>query len=58
MGLAYSVPIGFKIPPSLMNIYKALHLDLGIGFEIPNHGCLVPWALNGVLLLNSTLTVK
>lgn len=58
MGLAYSVPIGVKIPPSLRNIFKALQRDLGKeGFETPNHGCLVQWALNGVLLLNSTLTV-
>lgn len=58
MGLAYSVPIGVKIPPSLRNIFKALQRDLGKeGFETPNHGCLVLWALNGVLLLNSTLTV-
>lgn len=58
MGLAYSVPIGVKVPPSLVNIYKALYVDLGInGFVIPDHGCLVPWALDEVLLLNTTLTV-
>lgn len=54
-GLAFSVPDGTKIPPSLRNIYKELHTDLGL--PIPNNGNLEHWARQGVLLLNSTLTV-
>ena len=55
-GLAFSVNDGVKIPPSLKNIYKELHDDLGV--EIPNTGNLESWAKEGVLLLNSVLTVE
>lgn len=55
-GLAFSVKQGIKIPPSLRNIFKELHSD--IGMEIPTSGYLKNWAENGVLLLNATLTVK
>ncbi|MDD3474868.1 MAG: uracil-DNA glycosylase [Candidatus Dojkabacteria bacterium] len=55
-GLAFSVPKDIKIPPSLKNIYKELNNDLGI--PIPNHGDLSKWAKEGVLLLNSILTVE
>lgn len=55
-GLCFSVQEGVSIPPSLLNIFKELHADLGI--EIPNHGCLTAWAKQGVLLLNATLTVS
>lgn len=55
-GLSFSVPPGIPIPPSLRNIYKELHQD--IGFIVPNHGCLRSWAENGVLLLNAVLTVE
>lgn len=55
-GLSFSVKKGIQIPPSLLNIYKELHDD--IGFKIPNHGYLESWARNGVLLLNNVLTVR
>ena len=55
-GLCFSVPQGIRVPPSLKNIYKELHQDLGV--EIPPHGCLQAWAEQGVLLLNSVLTVE
>jgi uracil-DNA glycosylase len=55
-GLCFSVQDGITPPPSLVNIYKELHED--IGFEIPNHGCLTSWAQQGVLLLNTVLTVR
>lgn len=55
-GLSFSVNDGIKIPPSLQNIYKELNSDLGI--PIPNTGNLEPWAREGVLLLNSVLTVE
>ena len=55
-GLCFSVQNGIKIPPSLRNIYKELHSDCQ--FDIPNHGNLQPWAQQGVLLLNSVLTVN
>ncbi|MGL4875527.1 MAG: uracil-DNA glycosylase [Clostridium sp.] len=54
-GLSFSVNPGIKIPPSLLNIYKELQNDLG--FPIPNHGYLKSWAMQGVLLLNTSLTV-
>lgn len=54
-GLAFSVHKDIRIPPSLRNIYKELNTDLGI--EIPEHGDLTNWAREGVLLLNSILTV-
>ncbi len=47
---------GVPVPPSLDNIYKELARD--VGFQRPNHGCLLPWAAHGVLLLNSVLTVE
>ncbi|WP_416828007.1 uracil-DNA glycosylase [Ectobacillus polymachus] len=55
-GLSFSVKPGVKAPPSLQNIFKELHDD--IGCEIPNNGSLVPWAKQGVLLLNTVLTVR
>lgn len=55
-GLAFSVNPHIPIPPSLANIYKELHDDLGIA--IPNNGYLVKWAKQGVLLLNTVLTVE
>lgn len=55
-GLSFSVNKGVDIPPSLQNIYKELHDDLKC--EIPNHGYLVSWAKQGVLLLNAVLTVR
>ena len=54
-GLAFSVPDGIRIPPSLQNIYKELQADLGI--PISSSGNLEKWARQGVLLLNATLTV-
>lgn len=55
-GLAFSVRPGMKTPPSLQNIYKELADDVGV--TIPNHGYLLPWAQQGVLLLNAVLTVR
>lgn len=55
-GLCFSVLPGVKPPPSLMNIYKELYNDLGIAPV--KHGCLIPWAQQGVLLLNAVLTVE
>lgn len=55
-GLAFSVKPGIAPPPSLVNIFKELKAD--IGAEIPNNGYLVPWAEQGVLLLNTALTVR
>ena len=55
-GLAFSVDDGIKIPPSLQNIFKELKNDIGTQF--PTHGNLQHWADQGVLLLNSTLTVE
>ncbi len=56
-GLCFSVLPGVKIPPSLKNIYKELASDIE-GFVIPNHGNLLSWAQQGVLLLNTVLTVE
>ncbi len=56
-GLAFSVRKGIKVPPSLVNIYKELTQDIA-GFSTPNHGYLMQWAEQGVLLLNTVLTVK
>ncbi len=56
-GLAFSVNFGIKVPPSLVNIYKELSTDIE-GFTPPNHGNLTAWAQQGVLLLNTVLTVK
>lgn len=55
-GLSFSVPIGIKPPPSLENIFKELESDMGI--PRPNHGNLEKWAKQGVLLLNTILTVE
>lgn len=55
-GLAFSVDRGVKVPPSLKNIYKELCDDLGC--DLPEHGDLTSWAEQGVLLLNTTLTVR
>ena len=55
-GLAFSVQHGVTIPPSLVNIYKELHADMGC--QIPAHGNLEKWAQQGVLLLNAALTVE
>ena len=55
-GLSFSVQKGKPIPPSLVNIYQELRDDLGI--LPPSHGCLVDWAEQGVLLLNTVLTVR
>lgn len=54
-GLSFSVKVGIQKPPSLLNIFAELKSDLGI--NPPNHGSLVSWAEQGVLLLNATLTV-
>ncbi|MCG8414651.1 MAG: uracil-DNA glycosylase [Pseudomonadales bacterium] len=55
-GLCFSVKPGIDLPPSLINIYKELAAD--VGFKPPGHGCLQHWAEQGVLLLNSVLTVE
>lgn len=55
-GLCFSVKPDVDIPPSLVNIYQELHDDLGC--YIPNNGCLTKWAEQGVLLLNTVLTVR
>ena len=55
-GLSFSVQPGTKIPPSLLNIYKEIKSEYG--YEIPNNGYLIPWADQGVLLLNNVLTVR
>ena len=55
-GLCFSVKPGVEIPPSLVNIYKELEDDLGC--PIPNHGYLTKWAKQGVLMLNTVLTVR
>ncbi len=55
-GMCFSVNPGIKIPPSLLNIYKELHDD--VGCYIPNNGYLMPWAKQGVFLLNTVMTVE
>lgn len=55
-GLSFSVPQGVKLPPSLRNIFKEIEADLGI--KMSSEGDLSPWAKQGVLLLNATLTVE
>lgn len=55
-GLSFSVPRGIPIPPSLRNIFRELQADLG--HQPPSHGCLDAWAEQGVLLLNTVLTVR
>jgi uracil-DNA glycosylase len=59
-GLAFSVARGVKIPPSLRNMFKELQRDLGLPtpMSMPGHGSLQSWAQQGVLLLNTTLTVE
>ncbi|TDB61008.1 uracil-DNA glycosylase [Photorhabdus khanii] len=56
-GLSFSVQPGIPAPPSLVNMYKELVSDIP-GFQNPNHGCLISWAKQGVLLLNTVLTVE
>lgn len=56
-GLAFSVQSGVKTPPSLVNMYKELATDIE-GFVVPEHGNLTAWAEQGVLLLNTVLTVQ
>jgi len=56
-GLAFSVLPGVDIPPSLKNIFKEINSDLQLNYTFP-HGCLVDWARQGVLLLNSVMTVR
>lgn len=55
-GLAFSVTPGYRVPPSLSNIFKELHDD--VGCYIPNNGYLLPWTSQGVLLLNTILSVR
>jgi len=55
-GLCFSVPDGIPPPPSLVNIFKELQEDTGVG--IPRHGNLTRWAVQGVFLLNASLTVR
>ena len=55
-GLCFSVQKGVVVPPSLKNMFKELHSDLGI--VPPSHGCLTEWAKQGILLLNTVLTVR
>lgn len=55
-GLCFSVQPGVRVPPSLLNVFTEIERDLGV--SRPDHGCLVPWADRGVLLLNSVLTVE
>ena len=54
--MAFSVNTGIKAPPSLKNMYKELRDELGC--TIPNNGYLMPWAKQGILLLNTALTVR
>ena len=55
-GLSFSVRPGVATPPSLQNIFKEMQADLGV--SAPDHGCLLPWAHSGVLLLNAVLSVE
>ncbi|MCX7512732.1 uracil-DNA glycosylase [Frateuria sp. STR12] len=55
-GLCFSVRSGVRVPPSLANIFAEIERDLGL--PRPDHGCLTPWADQGVLLLNSVMTVE
>jgi uracil-DNA glycosylase len=55
-GMCFSVNPGIRIPPSLQNIYQELHTDLGC--KIPDNGYLMPWAKQGVFLLNTVMTVE
>lgn len=58
MGLAFSVPKGVKIPPSLQNIFKEIESDIGCPMSQRSHGDLTCWAQQGVFLLNAALTVE
>jgi uracil-DNA glycosylase len=58
MGLSFSVPRGIAIPPSLRNIYKEIQDDVIHNIPFPTHGDLTSWAKQGILLLNSVLTVR
>ncbi len=55
-GMCFSVKPGVQIPPSLLNMYKEIKNEYG--YDIPNNGYLMPWAQQGVLLLNAVLTVR
>lgn len=55
-GLSFSVKPGVGVPPSLYNMYKELRSDLGV--EPPDHGCLLPWVRQGMMMLNAVLTVR
>ncbi len=55
-GMCFSVRPGVPMPPSLQNIFQEMHDDIGI--FIPQSGCLIPWAREGVLLMNTVLTVR
>lgn len=55
-GLCFSVRPGVKVPRSLQNIFKELHAD--VGFRVPRHGCLEAWARQGILMLNTVLTLR
>ncbi len=57
-GLCFSVAPGIALPPSLINIFKEINADFGVNGPIPSNGDLSRWARQGVLLLNSTLTVE
>jgi len=61
MGMSFSIPKGTKVPPSLVNIYKALDNDPDIDFKMPPkemlHGDLTSWGTQGVFMLNAVLTV-
>ena len=57
-GLCFSVRQGMQVPPSLKNIYKEIQSDVGLSRDEFSHGCLKGWASQGVLLLNSVLTVE
>ena len=57
-GMAFSVKNGVEQPPSLVNIFKEISEDIGIPVPEKNRGCLIPWAEQGVLLLNTVLTVR
>ncbi|KAK0419430.1 hypothetical protein QR680_014141 [Steinernema hermaphroditum] len=56
-GLCFSVKHGIRPPPSLKNMYKELVTDIG-KFNVPTHGCLIPWAEQGIFMLNASLTVE
>ena len=62
MGMSFSIPKGTKVPPSLINIYKALENDADIDFKMPQkdilHGDLTNWGKQGVFMLNAVLTVQ